>query len=714
MKIDDFKGTFIKVLDSHAPLKKKVLRGNNAPFMNKRLSKEFMHRSRLRNKYLKNLTEHNKILYKKQRNFCVSLLKKEKNKYYSNLDLKIFEDNKKFWQGIKPLFSDKTTLKRNIILIENGILTSDSNEVAEKLNNYFIDAVENLEIEQFISEENIEPSEDADEHINNVIEKYKSHPSILKIKENVKFETKFEFNDINEDKIYDRVKTLDPKKASIQNDIPTKILIGSNDIVSSYLSKMYNTSKNSQNYPSSLKLADVTPIYKAKERILKKNYRPVSLIPILSKIYEKNMYDPIYSYIEKFLSPFLFGFRKGHSTQQCLLVMIEMWKKALDEKKVAGGILTDLSKAFDCLSHDLLIAKLEAYGFGKNALKFIYDYLKNRKQRTKVNGSYSSWKDLKYGVPQGSILGPLLFNIFLNDIFFFLNKTSIANYADDNTTHLIENDIITLLKILQDETSTVLNWFKLNEMKPNSDKCHLIVVNNKNINYTSNNYVYLDNEFLENEDTVDLLGIKIDKKLDFDEHVNSLLKKGNQKLHALMRISKFLSQDKLKLIMKTFIESQFNYCPLIWMCHSRILNNKINKLHERALRVVYKDDELTFQQLLEKDNSYTIHERNLQKLAVEMYKVRHNLSPAPFQEIFHKSDPQNLRKEEGFEIPKVRTVNNGIETIRYRGPITWDIIPKDIQQSKSLSEFKTKIKKWKPKDCPCRLCKIYIQDLGFI
>ena len=714
LNIEDFKGTFMKVLDYHAPLKKKVLRGNNAPFMNKRLSKEFMHRSRLRNKYLKNPTEHNKILYKKQRNFCVSLLKKEKNKYYSNLDLKIFEDNKKFWQGIKPLFSDKTTLKRNIILIENGILTSDSNEVAEKLNNYFIDAVENLEIEQFISEENIEPSEDADEHINNVIEKYKSHPSILKIKENVKFETKFEFNDINEDKIYDRVKTLDPKKASIQNDIPTKILIGSNDIVSSYLSKMYNTSKNSQNYPSSLKLADVTPIYKAKERILKKNYRPVSLIPILSKIYEKNMYDPIYSYIEKFLSPFLFGFRKGHSTQQCLLVMIEMWKKALDEKKVAGGILTDLSKAFDCLSHDLLIAKLEAYGFGKNALKFIHDYLKNRKQRTKVNGSYSSWKDLKYGVPQGSILGPLLFNIFLNDIFFFLNKTSIANYADDNTTHLIENDIITLLKILQDETSTVLNWFKLNEMKPNSDKCHLIVVNNKNINYTSNNYVYLDNEFLQNEDTVDLLGIKIDKKLGFDEHVNSLLKKGNQKLHALMRISKFLSQDKLKLIMKTFIESQFNYCPLIWMCHSRILNNKINKLHERALRVVYKDDELTFQQLLEKDNSYTIHERNLQKLAVEMYKVRHNLSPAPFQEIFHKSDPQNLRKEEGFEIPKVRTVNNGIETIRYRGPITWDLIPKDIQQSKSLSEFKTKIKKWKPKDCPCRLCKIYIQDLGFI
>ena len=104
-------------------------------------------------------------------------------------------------------------------------------------------------------------------------------------------------------------------------------------------------------------------------------------------------------------------------------------------KKVAGAILTDLSKAFDCLSHDLLIAKLEAYGFDKSALIFVYDYLKNRKQRIKLNGSYSSWKELLCGVPQGSILGPLLFNIFINDIFFFLDKSKLANYADDNSTY---------------------------------------------------------------------------------------------------------------------------------------------------------------------------------------------------------------------------------------------------------------------------------------
>ena len=150
------------------------------------------------------------------------------------------------------------------------------------------------------------------------------------------------------------------------------------------------------------------------------------------------------------------------------------------------------------------------------------------------------------------------------------------------------------------------------------------------------------------------------------------------------------------------------------MCHSRTINSKINKLHERALRVVYKNDDLTFQQLLQKDNSFTIHERNLQKLAVEMYKVKNNLSPTPVQELFIQGNLQNLRNDKDWEIPKVRTVNNGIETIRYRGPKTWDLVPKEIKTSKSLSEFKIKIKAWKPQGCTCRLCKIYICNLGFL
>ena len=292
------------------------------------------------------------------------------------------------------------------------------------------------------------------------------------------------------------------------------------------LSTIYNNSKNATKYPINLKLGEVKPIRKKDETTLLKNYRPVSLIPIVSKLFERDMYDQILSYIKKYLSPYLFGYRKGYSTEQCLTVMLEVWKKALEGKGTAVAILTDLSKAFDCLNHDLLIAKLEAYGFDSSALFFVKDYLKNRKQRIKVNGSYSSWLDLLNGVPQGSILGSLLFNIFINDMFYFIKDSKIANYADDNTVYSVSENITHLLNTLGRETTLILECFRKNEMKPNDDKCHLIICNQEDVSVT------LGNERIKNADSVELLGITIDKNLDFTEHVTKLYKKGNQKLHA--------------------------------------------------------------------------------------------------------------------------------------------------------------------------------------
>ena len=457
-------------------------------------------------------------------------------------------------------------------------------------------------------------------------------------------------------------------------------------------------------------MADVAPVHKKAEKTLAKNYRPVSLIPVVSKLFERNMYDEIIEFIEKSLSPYLFGFRKGHSTEQCLVVMLEAWKKALDEKGTAGAILTDLSKAFDCLNHDLLIAKLNAYGFSIEALKFIRSYLRGRKQRTKVGSKFSKWVGIKHGVPQGSILGPLLFNIFLNDIFYFIKDICIANYADDNTPYAHDTNVTSLLETLEKETCTLLQWFKLNEMKPNEDKSHLFVVNP-----VQELSVKLGNETIVNSTSVNLLGIKIDEKLNFNEHVTKLCKKGSQKLHALARISKFMSKDKLKIIMKTFITSQFNYCPLTWMFHNRTLNNKINRLHERALRLVYNDENLSFQELLDLDKSVTVHHRNLQKLAIEMYKIKNSLSPIPMMAIFNnRIDTYDLRSNRCWETSKVRTVSYGTETIRYRGPKTWDIVPQNIKDSKTLTEFKAKVKLWQPKDCTCRLCKTFVPELGFI
>ena len=707
LTFDQFNDNFMKLLDFHAPMKSKKVRGNNAPFMSKRLSKEIMHRSKLKNAFNKNPTEENKQLYKRQRNYCVSLLRKEKRNYYNKLDLRIFESSRKFWQKVRPLFSDKQKSISNISILENNIVISNNVEVAEKLNNFFADSIENLEIEPFVQYiTDVTNYVELDE----IIKRYKDHPSVLKIKENIEIDAHFSFEDTNPHKMGIKIRQLDPKKASVENDIPSKLLIETSDIVSQHLSDIYNNSKFHGEFPQKLKRATIIPISKSRTRtLLKKDYRPVSLLPVVSKLYEKDMADQIKSYMDKYLSPYLFGYRANHSSEQCLTVMLEAWKKALDCKYNAGAVLTDLSKAFDCLNHDLLIAKLNAYGFRKAAIHFIYNYLKERKHRTKINNTYSNWRSTKLGVPQGSILGPLLFNIFINDIFFFLKKSKIANYADDNTAYATAENINGLLTILQEETTEVLKWFQINEMKPNDDKCHLFVGNQNNVNIT------LGSEVVESENSITLLGINIDNRLNFENHVLGLIRKGNQKLHALARISKYMDHAKLRILMKTFIESQFNYCPLVWMFHSRTVNNKINKLHERALRLVYKNVDSSFQELLNIDNSKTVHQKNLQRLAIEMYKVKNNIAPLPMQELFiENSDHHSLRSKRFWNVPRVRTTAFGTETIRFRGPKIWENLPLNLREAETLPIFKSKIKDLRNIHCTCRLCKDFVPNLGFL
>ena len=165
-------------------------------------------------------------------------------------------------------------------------------------------------------------------------------------------------------------------------------------------------------FPEILKHPDITPLYKKGKKDIKGNYRPVSILPNLSKIFEKCMFEQMSQFFENIFSKYQCGFRKGFSTQQCLLAMLEKWKRSVDNSKMFGALLTDLSKAFDCLDHELLIAKLNAFGFSLTALNLVHNYLSNRKQRTKINSSYSSFLEITFGFPQGSILGPLLFSIF--------------------------------------------------------------------------------------------------------------------------------------------------------------------------------------------------------------------------------------------------------------------------------------------------------------
>ena len=183
------------------------------------------------------------------------------------------------------------------------------------------------------------------------------------------------------------------------------------DICSTVLRKLINSAIKGCVFPNKLKVADITPIFKKGNATDVKNYRPISVLPPISKIFEKLLYMQMSTYFEQFLSPYLCGYRKGFSTQEALLTLIEKWKKSLDKGGYSGAILKELSKAFDTIDHELLLAKLHTYGFDRNSLLLVKSYLSKGWQRTN-NNSFSSWTELLQGVPQGSVWGPLLFNIY--------------------------------------------------------------------------------------------------------------------------------------------------------------------------------------------------------------------------------------------------------------------------------------------------------------
>ena len=213
--------------------------------------------------------------------------------------------------------------------------------------------------------------------------------------------------------------------------------------------------------------------------------------------------------------------------------------------------MTDLSKAFHCLNHKLLIARLNAYGFSLTALKPIHGYLSNRKQQTKINSPYSSWHEIIFGVPQGSILGPLLFNIFLIDLFFIVQDLDIAIYADDNTPYISANIVNEVIHCLQKVTDTLFKWLSDNLMKSNADKCRLLVSTNNTVD------IKILNIDISNTTCEKLL--KFDHKLTFDDHISKLCKNASRKIHPLARVTPYMNLSKKRIFMNAYFSSRFSY-----------------------------------------------------------------------------------------------------------------------------------------------------------
>ena len=340
--------------------------------------------------------------------------------------------------------------------------------------------------------------------------KYKDHTSITAINRVPKSKYLFNFSNVEKNEIFQEMICLDASKTFQDTNVPTKIIKENTDIFIDFAYRSINASINNADFLSLLKLANVIPVFRKDCKNWKDSYRPISIVKNISKVYERILFKQIGTLMSFFFSKLQCEFRKGYSAQQCLFNPLS-----------ANPTKWPTQKAADCLPHELLIAKLHWYGFRLNVLQVINSYLPNRRQRTKISETYSSWEEILFGVPQGSILGHHLFNSFMCDLFFIVDEIDFASYADDNTPFVSGDRLDDVLDSLEKASPKLFDWFSNNQMKANPDKCHLLTIAT-----TSIAIKVKDNEILIDE-SEKLQGLAIDNKLRFINHLQKVLKIAN-------------------------------------------------------------------------------------------------------------------------------------------------------------------------------------------
>ena len=355
-------------------------------------------------------------------------------------------------------------------------------------------------------------------------------------------------------------------------------------------------------------------------------------------------------------------------------------------------LAVDISKAFDSVHHSLTLAKLNAYGFSDRSLDLMRSFFYGRLNRVKVSTAKSDWKEMKRGCLQGSSLGPLPWNLYQKDLSYQVSNANLNMYADDHRLYTMGSNAFCMKARLESEAAKALTWYNDNYLMVNPDKFQLLMINSQNDKDQAS--LTINAHVIESTADISLLGVNIDEHLVFSKHIGELCIKAGQRVGVLSRLGNLIPTEAKLLLYKSSILPHLTYCHLIWHFCKASDARKVERVQERALRIVYNTHSVEYSNLLNRANLPSLQNRRLQDLATLMYKVKYGLVPRNVVDIFSvKSSKYHLRNMD-FHLPRFISVRYGKHSIRYFfGPSIWSRLDSKIKNKPSLQSFKSSIRR---------------------
>ena len=677
---EDFFKDYKILLDKYFPfVRLSRKKAKEKPWITDGIKASIKIRDKLFEEYHKNKSKENEDKWKLHRNKLLDIIRKSETAFYKEQITSQNNSCNQMWKLFGKILKNKhNTTQVTKLKFQDKTLTKP-NDISEAFNNYFTNIGKKL------------ANKFEEQNPNNL-----SHNKYL----NDPITNKIQLSSISPGEIIDIINNLEAKKSSGHDNIPVNFLKLTGESVSKSLAKIFNLSITTGVYPSLLKIAKVTPIFKKGNHLLPNNYRPISVLGHINKIYEKLLFSRLSTHFNQnnLLYKYQYGFREGHSTTHALVELTDSLKNSIDNGNYACGIFIDLSKAFDTVNHDILIDKLKNYGISDNAIELMKSYLEDRLQYVEINKTKSSLDKVTCGVPQGSVLGPLLFLIYINDLPNCCLTRKVRIFADDTVIFFECDDPNQLSVIIEDILRHINDWFVANKLTMNIEKYNSCIFRSlKNKNKPIPESVPFNNYTMNRVPHIKYLGVFLDEHLSFTYHVNEVCKSLRKYFSIFYNIRRYLNKEHIKAIYYSMIYSKIQYGLLTFGLTTAKNIKKIQTLQNKLLKVLTNQKYRTPTNDLHNSlDILKVKDILTQGILCFVHKYVNKKLPNVFDNYFKKFNEihnLNTRNKDKFIAPKHRTVL-GSKTIKHMGAVKWNILNQKIKEIRNVKGFRIFLKKY--------------------